>query len=151
MSDLPYLFQYGPAPTGESGAKTARTMVLEAMQDLGIVADQEAMSAAQGNYGFRKLNDMLAGFESEGIHYAHRNLSSLDSIINLPDGQLRNVGLMLQRELAGTYGVSLSPDDQLAIQRAMTALQAYYYVPITSAPELALRPRRFGRFNFSQG
>jgi hypothetical protein len=132
-------------------SKTARTMVLEAMQDLGIIADQETLSAAQGNYGLRKLNDLLAGFESEGIRYAHTDLASLDTVVNVPDGQLRSVGLMLQRELAGTYGVSLSPDDQLAIQRAMTALQAYYYVPIMSAPELALRPRRFGRFNFSQG
>ncbi len=132
-------------------SRTARDVITYAMQDLGIVADQESMTDTQGNYGLRKLNDLLAGFESEGIHYAHTDLASLDTVVNVPDGQLRNVGLMLQRELAGTYGVSLSPDDQLAIQRAMTALQAYYYVPITSAPELALRPRRFGRFSFSQG
>jgi hypothetical protein len=132
-------------------SRTARDVITYAMQDLGIVADQEAMTDTQGNYGLRKLNDLLAGFESEGIRYAHTDLASLDTVVNVPDGQLRNVGLMLQRELAGTYGVSLSPDDQLAIQRAMTALQAYYYVPIASAPELALRPRRFGRFSFSQG
>lgn len=132
-------------------SKTARNVITHAFWDLGIVADQEALSDTQGSSGLRKLNDLLAGFESEGIRYAHTDLASLDSVVNVPDGQLRNVGLMLQRDLAGTYGVPLSEDDRLAIYRAMTALQAYYHIPITSAPELALRPRRFGRFNFSQG
>jgi len=115
-------------------SKTARTMVLEAMQDLGIIADQETLSAAQGNYGLRKLNDMLAGYESEGIHYAHTDLSSLDSVVNVPDGQLRNVGLMLQGELARAYGVSITDDDRDAVNKAKMALQAYYNVPMISAP-----------------
>jgi hypothetical protein len=132
-------------------SKTARTVVLETMQDLGIIADQETLSAAQGNYGLRKLNDMLAGFESEGIHYAHTDLSSLDSVVNVPDGMLRNVGLMLQGELARAYGVEISNDDRDVMYKARTALQAYYNVPIISAPELALRNRRFGRYSFQQG
>lgn len=132
-------------------SKTARDVITHAFQDLGVVADQEALNEAQGNYGFRKLNDMLAGFESEGIRYAHTDLASLDTVVNVPDGQLRNVGLMLQREMANAYGVPLSDEDKDAIHKAKMALQAYYYVPVTSAPELALRNRRFGRFNFSQG
>lgn len=131
--------------------KTARTLITEVMQDISIVRDEEALSAAQGNYGLRKLNDMLAGFESEGIHYAHTDLSSLDSVVNLPDGMLRNVNLMLQRELASAYGVQMSDMDMDAIHKAKMALQAYYTVPITSAPELSLRSRRFGRYNFTTG
>lgn len=131
--------------------KTARTVISEAMYDLGILADEESMSSSQGNQGLRKLNDLMHGFESEGIRYAHTNLASLDTVINVPDGQLRNVGLMLQRDLASTYAVQMSPDDQDAIYKAKTALQAYYYVPITSAPELSLRRRQYGRFNFDRG
>lgn len=130
-------------------SKTARTLVTEVMQDLGVVRDDEALSAAQGNFGLRRLNDMLAGFESEGIHYAHTDLASLDSVVNLPDGQLRNVNLMLQRELAGAYGAPLTDDDRDMIHKAKMALQAAYSVPITSAPELSLRSRRFGRYNFT--
>ncbi|CAB4147759.1 hypothetical protein UFOVP1020_38 [uncultured Caudovirales phage] len=132
-------------------SKSARTLISEAMQDLGVVADQESMTDTQGNYGFRKLNDLLAGFESEGIRYAHTDLASLDTTVNVPDGQLRNVGLMLQREIAGAYGVPLSDDDRDAIHKAKMALQAFYYVPITTAPEMALRRRQYGRFNFSNG
>ncbi len=132
-------------------SKTARTLITEVMQDISIVRDDEALSAAQGNYGLRKLNDMLAGFESEGIHYAHTDLSSLDSVVNLPDGMLRNVNLMLQGELSRAYGVQMTDDDRDAIHKAKMALQAFYNVPITSAPELSLRSRRFGRYNFTTG
>jgi hypothetical protein len=132
-------------------SRTARDVISYAFWDLGVVADQETLNDTQGNSGLRKLNDLLAGFESEGIRYAHTDLASLDTVVNVPDGQLRNVGLMLQRELANQYGVPLSDDDRDAIHKAKMALQAFYYVPITSAPELSLRPRQFGRYNFSQG
>lgn len=131
--------------------KTARTVIEQALQDLGILADEEAMTSSQGTQGLRKLNDMLHGFESEGIRYAHTNLASLDTVVNVPDGQLRNVGLVLQRDIAGTYGVRLSDDDRDAIHKAKMALQAFYYVPIKSAPDLALRTRQYGRFNFERG
>ena len=131
--------------------KTARDVITHAFWDLGVIADQEALSDTQGTTGLRRLNDLLAGFESEGIRYAHTDLASLDTVVNVPDGQLRNVGLMLQREFATGYGVALSDEDKDAIHKAKMALQAFYYVPITSAPELALRPRRFGRYSFSQG
>ena len=129
-------------------SKTARTLITDAMQDIGVVADQEAMTDTQGNYGLRKLNDLMGGFDSEGIAYAHTDLATLDAIVNVPDGQLRNVGLMLQREIASPYGVTLSDDDKDQIHKAKMALQAYYYVPITGAPEMALRRRQFGRFNY---
>jgi len=131
--------------------RTARDVISYAFWDLGVVADQEALNDTQANSGFRKLNDLMAGFESEGIRYAHTDLASLDSVVNVPDGQLRNLGLLLQREIAGQYGVPLSDADNDAIHKAKMALQAFYYVPITSAPELSLRPRQFGRYNFSQG
>jgi len=132
-------------------SRTARDVIAYAFWDLGVVADQEALNETQANSGFRKLNDLMAGFESEGIRYAHTDLASLDSVVNVPDGQLRNLGLMLQRELADQYGVPLSPQNLDAIEKAKTALQSYYYVPITSAPDLSLRPRQFGRYGFTQG
>ncbi len=132
-------------------SKTARTVITEAMQDLGVVADEESLSTTQGVYGLRKLNDLMAGFDSEGIRYAHTADLTLDTVVNVPDGQRRNVGLLLQRDIAGTYGVMLSDDDKDAIYKAKTALQAFYYVPIIGAPEMALRPRQFGRFNFDRG
>lgn len=131
--------------------RTARDVIAYAFWDLGVVADQEALNETQANSGFRKLNDLMAGFASEGIQYAHTDLASLDSVVNVPDGQLRNLGLMLQRELADQYGVPLSPLNLDAIEKAKSALQAYYYVPLTSAPELSIRPRQFGRYNFSVG
>ena len=131
--------------------KTARTVILEALQDLDLVADEESMSAIQAATGLRKLNDLMSGFDSEGIHYSHTDLASLDTVVNIPDGQQRNLGLMLQRDLARQYSVPLSADDRLEIDRAKSALQAFYSVPITAAPELAVRPRRYGRFNFARG
>lgn len=130
---------------------TARSLLERAFRRVGILAEEESMSASQGSYGLTMLNDMLHGFESEGIHYAHTDLASLDTTLNVPDGQIRNAMLMTVRELASEYGSELSAEDRDQIHKAKMALQAFYYVPIKSAPEMALRPRQFGRFSFDRG
>lgn len=130
---------------------TARSLLERAYRRLGILADEESMTATQGSYGLTTLNDMLHGFDSEGIRYAHVDLSSLDTTVNVPDGQIRNVMLLLARELASEYGVELSARDENEIERAKNALQAFYFMPVEAAPDLALRPRVYGRFNFSRG
>lgn len=132
-------------------SKTARSVISDALLDLGVIADEESMSAAQGVYGLRKLNELLHGFESEGIRYTHTDLASLDTTVNIPDGQLRNLGWLLQRDIASAYGAAFSAEDQMEIDRARSALQAFYYMPVEAAPDLALRPRVYGRFNFSRG
>lgn len=130
---------------------TARNLLERSYRRLGILADEEAMTATQGSYGLTTLNDLMHGFDSEGIRYAHADLANLDAVINVPDGQIRNVMLMMCRELASEYSVPIDVTFAGEIMRAKSALQAFYFVPITAAPELAIRPRVYGRFNFSRG
>lgn len=132
--DLPYIFLYGPSAAGQT---TARNIIMRAARRLGIVAGEEPLSAADLNDGLQLLNDMMHGFGPAGIKYAHTSLA-LGDAVNMPDEQLRNLVLMMCKELAMDFGVSPNPVLAGEIVAATLALQAYYWVqpPADSEPML---------------
>lgn len=107
--------------------QTARQTIERAMKRLGLLSEEETMTAPQAVDGLAMLNDMLQGFPAQGIQYVHAPLG-LDTVLNVPDEQTRNVMLMLAEELADPYGKAVSDRLQMQIDAAKRALQAAYYV-----------------------
>ncbi len=108
-------------------SRTARQTIERALKRIGILSEEESMTAPQGVDGLADLNDMMQGFPSQGIQYVHETLT-LDTALNVPDEQTRNVMLMLAWELADGYGKTLSPKLTDDITEARSALQACYHV-----------------------
>lgn len=107
--------------------RSARQTITTALRRIGILAEMESMSADQGNDALTTLNDMMQGFPSRGIPYVHEALT-LDSALNVPDEQTRNVMLMLAWELLDEYGKQPSPKLVSDCAEARNALQACYYM-----------------------
>lgn len=106
---------------------TARATITSALRRLGILSEMETMSADAANDALNELNGMMQGFPARGIHYVHSALT-LDTVLNVPDEQTRNVMLMLVWELADQYGKELSAKQVSDCGEARNALQACYYV-----------------------
>lgn len=107
--------------------RSARETITSALRRIGILSEMEAMSADQANDALTILNDMMQGFPARGIHYVHAPLT-LDTALNVPDEQTRNVMLVLVWELADEYGKTLSPKLIHDCGEALNALIACYYV-----------------------
>lgn len=107
--------------------RTARETITTALRRIGILSEMETMSADMAGDALSNLNDLMQGFPARGIHYVHSALT-LDSVLNVPDEQTRNVMLMLAWELADEYGKTLSPKQVSDCSEARSALQACYYV-----------------------
>jgi hypothetical protein len=108
-------------------SQTARETIQRALKRLGILSEEEDMTAPQAVDGLAMLNDMLQGFPAMGIQYVHAPLT-LDTVLNVPDEQTRNVVLMLAEELADPYGKEIGDRMQGQIDSARRALQAAYYI-----------------------
>lgn len=106
--------------------RSARETITTALRRIGILAEMESMSPDMANDALTILNDMLQGFPARGIHYVHAPLT-LDSALNVPDEQTRNVMLMLVWEIADEYGRELSAKLVSDCSEARSALQACYY------------------------
>jgi len=107
--------------------RSARETITTALRRIGILSEMESMSADMANDALTTLNDTMQGFPARGIHYVHTALT-LDSVLNVPDEQTRNVMLMLAWDLADEYGKTISPKLLTDIGEAKSALQACYYV-----------------------
>lgn len=121
-------------------SRTARQIIAMALTRIGILSEEETATAAQAVQGLAILNDMLQGFPAQGIQYVHAELT-LDTVLNVPDDQTRNVMLMLAEELADPYGKAISDRLQAQVIDARQSLQAAYYdVPPAQLDDALINP-----------
>lgn len=124
--------------------RTARETITEAFHRIALISEDEAPTAEQIARGLSVLNDMMNGFEAEGIQYIHADLT-LDTTVNVPDHLVRSVMWMLADDLADEYGKELSRRQQIQVGRARNNLQAFYFkVPPAQTDEGIQNRRRFG-------
>lgn len=130
---------------------TANDVITRALRRIKVLAGEEAATGAEGADALTALNAMLHGFGPRGIGYAHSDLAATDTL-NVPDEQVRNVTLLLARDLAMDYGYPLDPDMKIEILRAEQELQAAYtVVPPASTDRGILRRRTGYPFNIVRG
>jgi hypothetical protein len=127
-------------------AKTAQTLVSDALRWLGAIDGDETASATELTQGLDALNGMMFAFGPRGIAYAHTTLAATDTV-NVPDEQIRNVMFMLANELAPEYEIALNEQRAMQINDAMRQLEAAYFFPVAAASDEALRPRWFGSYS----
>jgi hypothetical protein len=106
--------------------RTARQVITDAFHRIGFISEDEGLSAEQVARALYVMNDMMNGFNAEGIPYVHTDLT-LDTTVNVPDELVRSVMWMLADEIAGEYGKTLTPRQQQWVAEARSNLQAYYY------------------------
>jgi hypothetical protein len=106
--------------------RTARNVLEGAFHRMGFISEDEALTAEQVDRGLTILNDMMNGFEAEGIQYTHTDLG-LDDVVNVPDFLVRSVEWMLIDDIADEYGKALTDRQQMQVERARLNLQGYYF------------------------
>lgn len=129
---------------------TANDIINRSMRRIGVLADEEALSAGAMTNALAAFNDMLHGFGPMGIQYAHVTLTATDTV-NVPDEQLRNVMILFCKDQADEYQMPISQSLASDINRALLELQAAYLVINPAVPDRALRSRRTGNFDFVRG
>ena len=128
---------------------TAGDIVNRAARRIGMLANEETLSAAEMTNALQGLNDMLFAFGPAGIRYVHSTLGQTDTL-NVPDEQVRNVMLMFCKDLADDQTLPLSASLLSDIMNAKQELQAAYLVINPAVPDRALRRRRAGWIDFER-
>lgn len=76
---------------------TARDLVEDAYRTIGVVADDEAMTASQASNGIRALNLMMHGWLLDGIDIGHIDLELADTFTMEPQFEEGCVYLLAER------------------------------------------------------
>jgi hypothetical protein len=122
---------------------TARDLVQAAMRKIGVVAEDEAMTADQGAHCAAVMNRMIAGWELQGVNVGWRE-TGLSEEVDLPLNIHEAVVACLAEKLAPDYGRP-APS---AVMEFRQVAAAYMLIPdvempraLTSTPSQARRYR----------
>lgn len=119
---------------------TARQVITRALRRLTVIAAGDTPDAEMANDALEVMNDMMAGWNAEGILYPHAPLT-LDAVVNVPDEQLGFVRDLLAEALSPEYGVTIGAVMQRAISNARAAMQAAYFIPRVAPVDEAIGRR----------
>jgi hypothetical protein len=121
--------------------RTARNVIEDAFHRMGFISEDEGLTAEQTDRALTLLNDMMNGWEAEGIQYTHTDLG-LDDVVNVPDFLVRSAVWMLIDDIADEYGKALTDRQQMQVARARTNLQGYYFRIPQAQTDEGIRNRR---------
>lgn len=121
--------------------RTARNVIEDAFHRMGFISEDEGLTAEQTARALYVLNDMMNGWEAEGIQYTHTDLG-LDDTVNVPDFLLRSAMWMLADDLAKEYGKVLTDDQKEDVARSRSNLQGYYFKIPQAQLDDGIRSRR---------
>lgn len=123
---------------------TARDLVQAAMRKIGVVAEDEALTADQGAHGAAVLNRMIAGWELQGVNVGWRE-TGLSEEVDLPLNIHEAVVFCLAERLGPDYGRP-APDATLYFRQVASA---YMLIPDVEIPyALRTTPSQYRRYRF---
>lgn len=107
---------------------TALDMVNRVAKTAKILAAGETLEAEDAQDILKSLNEMLHGWELEGIALGHTDMALTDEVY-LPDSHLKAIRWNLALEISGEYETDVNPIHIGFAEAGKRMLQAYYSSP----------------------
>ena len=111
---------------------TARDLIEGAFRKIGVMAEDEALTADQAAHGVNVLNRMIAGWELQGVTVGWRE-TEISEEVDLPMSMHEAVIFCLAEKLGPDYSRP-APD----ATRHFMAIQAAYLIVPTMQPDSIL-------------
>jgi hypothetical protein len=113
---------------------TKRQIIEQAFDEIGLASYVFDLTADQLESALRRLDSMIAMWDSKGIRLGYPLPSSpqnsdLDAQTNMPDKAVEAAFLQLAIRLAPSYGKNVSPDTKAAAKQAYEALLITFCLP----------------------
>lgn len=102
---------------------TVQELLTDAYLELNVIRENQALSAEQAATGLRKLNQMLADWEKDGIDLGYYPQTLLTATVPITPDAERGVMLNLVIELAGAFGAQVSAATARNASQAYTRLE----------------------------
>lgn len=82
---------------------TVRDIIVDALEDLVVQADEAEIEPSEAKTAIRVLNQLMAMYDSDGISLGFTTVNSLDDTITIPEGAVLPVVSNLAMRLAPKY------------------------------------------------
>jgi len=124
---------------------TARTVIKGALRLIRAIDVTEEPEADDLATGIEVMNQMIHGWQDEGIHIEYEDVELTD-VMPFPKGDIKNIRYLLAADLAAEYGNELTPEVAVEARKSLATLQATYGIQPESRPDLSItnRQSRYG-------
>lgn len=129
---------------------TARDCIKAAMRRIRVLESGEEPTAEEGADALEMLNDMMFGFNGDGIEFVHTTLALADNI-NVPDEQVEHIKNMLAVKLCDEYKKVPTPTLMALAENGRRYMQAAYHLPQAVRVDGGAGPRTDATFNYTTG
>lgn len=102
---------------------TNAQVIGDALREINVISEIGAISAEQGSFGMRRLNQMMEVWRENGIEIGYFAQDSTTATCPIPDWAEYAVTASLALALAPKYGASISPELAIAGDQAMSMVQ----------------------------
>jgi hypothetical protein len=85
---------------------TVQALISDALLEIGVIRENQSPSPEQLSTSLRRLNQMLADWEEDGIELGYYPQTTYTSEVPIPESAERGVMLNFALELAGSFGAA---------------------------------------------
>ena len=100
---------------------TANEIIVDALEDLVVQADEAPIEPSEAQAAIRYLNDRMAVWDAMGIALGYTRVLKLSDVVTVPDGAIMGIKAQLSVDLAEKFGVDVRLG---TIKRAVDGLKA---------------------------
>ena len=100
----------------------AREIIVDALEDLVVQADEAPIEASEAQAAIRFLNDRMFAWDAMGISLGYTEVSNLGDEITVPAGAIMGIKAQLAIDLAAKYSVDVKPDVYERARQGMNAI-----------------------------
>ena len=105
---------------------TVRQLIFGALQDLRVIALGDEPTDDEGDYCLDQYNQMMHGFELDGLALAHIDQVMGDTI-DVPDHHIQALRLSLAERIADVFGASMTVEQRMRAEQGRMGLRAYHF------------------------
>lgn len=88
---------------------TVNEVVVDALEDLVVQADEAPIEQSEARAAIRALNDMMLDWDAQGIALGYTVVNDMGDLMTVADGAIRGIKANLAIELAPKYNVVPTP------------------------------------------
>lgn len=111
----------------------AGEIVIDAMEEILVQADEAPIEPSEGQAAIRLLNDMMFSLDANGVNLGYTEISSLGDIVTVPPGAIRWMKLQLAVELAPKYNATITQEILMKLKSAYKAVLNLSFEGLQSA------------------
>lgn len=132
-------------------AQSASQVITDSLLEINVIRPGQALTADQQDQAIRRLNQMMAMWEGDGIRLGYIPIGAVTEILTIPDASVLGVMASLSIHMAPAFGATVSQELIAKAERGMAVIDKLTCAEVLATTELQPSAALGTSFNIAMG